>query len=209
MDRTCSESMRVQKPVGITGGIGSGKSSVARFCKEQFGVQYINADEVCRDLLAPGEPGWKDFVSTFGETFLLPGQAIDRQKLRKTIFQDHKLRERLGDLVHPLAKAEIKYILAQTDPFRCLVEVPLLYEVGWEDDFRAVIVVYATDKCCLNRLMQRDHLSLDAATEAIESQLSLTEKASRADHVIDNSGDWSDTCKQVLKLGKTLWGAGW
>lgn len=193
------------KPFGLTGGMGSGKSSVARFFRDKFGIEYIDADLICKDLLIPGAPGWEAFVSSFAEEFLNPDRSIDRQRLRAAIFQDHKIRQRLNDLIHPLARKEINKILSQTDPNRCLVEVPLLYEAGWEDDFQSVIVVYATDKCCLERLMRRDQITSEAAAKALAAQFPLTEKAQRADHVIDNSGLWDDTCLQLLKIGKILW----
>ena len=199
---------RLHKPVGLTGGMGSGKSSVARYCQEQFGIKYIDADLVCRDLLAPGALGWQAFVATFGEDFLDANRNIDRQRLRKAIFRDNEFRQHLNNLIHPLAHQEINNILACSEPERCLVEVPLLYEAGWDDDFSSVIVVYATDKCCLARLMQRDQLDREGAIQAIDAQLPLTEKARRADHLIDNSGTWEETCRQLLQLGKTLWGWG-
>ena len=193
-------------PVGLTGGIGSGKSSVARYCARQFGIDSIDADQVCRELLAPGGSGLEAFVSSFGGDYLAADGSIDRQRLRVAIFRNHKLRKRLNDLMHPLARRAIECMLARSEePRRCLVEVPLLYEAGWEEDFSSVIVVYATEDCCLQRLMQRDQLSRVEAAEAIAAQLPLSEKACRADHVIDNSGTWQETCLQILHLGKILW----
>ncbi|MDH4321712.1 MAG: dephospho-CoA kinase [Desulfobulbaceae bacterium] len=196
------------KPVGLTGGIGSGKSSVARYCARRFGLEIIDADRVCRHLLDPGGGGYEPFISSFGRDYLAADGGIDRQRLRLDIFRDHKLRQRLNDFMHPLARHEIENMVARAvEPRRCLVEVPLLYEAGWENDFSAVVVVYATDSRCLARLMQRDQLSRDQAADAIAAQLPLKEKALRADHVIDNSGCWQDTCLQILHLGKILWAA--
>jgi len=199
------ESRLINKPVGITGGIGSGKSSAARFLKKQFGIEYIDADLVCKDLLAPGAIGWKAFVETFNKEFLDTDQSIDRQKLRNAIFQEPELRQRLDDLMHPLARKEIQNILSHTEPSRCLVEVPLLYEAGWEDDFRAVIVVSAEHKQCMERLMLRDQISPEAATKALAAQLPLSEKANRADHVVNNTGTWENTCLQLVEIGVILW----
>ena len=193
------------KAVGLTGGIGSGKSSVARFYKQQFGIEYIDADVVCRDLLIPGASGWDAFVATFGTAFLNSDQSINRQLLRTSIFNDYDLRKQLDNIMHPLAKQEINAMLSQLNPRRCLVEVPLLFEAGWEDDFDAVIVVYASEQSCLERLMHRDNLSREAAVKAIAAQMPLSEKTRRADHVIDNSGTWEDTCRQMIQLGKVLW----
>ncbi len=194
------------KPVGLTGGMGSGKSTVARFCRDQFGIEYVDADLVCRDLLAPGGLGWEAFVATFGDDFLAPDRTLDRQRLREAIFRDDNVRHRLNDLIHPLAYDEIKNILSRKEPSRSLVEVPLLYEAGWEDDFSSVVVVYATDDCCRERLMERDQLDRESALLALRAQLPLQEKACRADYLIDNSGVWEDTCQQILKLGNVLWG---
>ena len=196
------------KPVALTGGMGSGKSSVARFWKQQFGIDYIDADQVCRDLLTTGASGWKIFVATFGNEFLAENRSIDRQKLRDAIFVDHKLRRRLDKLIHPLARDEIKNMLTGIEPARCLVEVPLLYEAGWEKDFSSIVVVSATDECCLDRLIERDQITREAAKQAIATQLTLSEKANRADYVIDNSGTWQDTCLQLLSLGDILWRKG-
>lgn len=197
------------KPVGLTGGIGSGKSSVARYCARRFGLEIIDADGVCRQLLAPGGEGYEAFRSSFGHDFLAADGGIDRQRLRLAIFRDHQLRQRLNALMHPLARREIEKMLARAaDPRRCLVEVPLLYEAGWENDFSAVVVVYASDRRCLARLIKRDRLSLAQASDAIAAQLPLRDKAFRASHVIDNSGCWQDTCLQILHLGEILWVAG-
>ena len=196
---------RVNKPVGLTGGIGSGKSSVARFCVQQFGIRYIDADLVCRQLLAPQAKGWQVFKKNFGSDFLDAEQKIDRQRLREAIFRDPALRQQLDELIHPLARIEIQELLSSTEqPCSVLVEVPLLYEAGWEDDFRSIIVVHASDECCLERLMQRDNVDRTAAMEALAAQMPLAEKVRRADHVIDNSGSWQDTCQQLQQLEKLL-----
>ena len=207
MSRVKNKPHSIKKPVGLTGGIGSGKSSVAQYCKEQFGIKYIDADLVCRDLLAPRAPGWEAFRKNFGDKFLAQDQTIDRQKLRTAIFQDLDLRQRLNAIVHPLARTEIKNMLAGSDPDQCLVEVPLLFEAGWEEDFSSIIVVYATDESCLERLTQRDQISRDAAIRAIAAQLPINEKVRRADHIIDNSKSWEETCRQLEQLGKILWQA--
>lgn len=113
---------------------------------------------------------------------------------------------RLNALVHPLARSEIRKQLTDIDVRRCLVEVPLLYEAGWERDFRAVIVVSASTDCCLARLMQRDQVSRTAALEALAAQMPLSEKVRLADYVVDNSDSWQETCQQLLGLEKLFRG---
>jgi len=195
--------------VGLTGGIGSGKSSVARFWQERFGLVCIDADGICRQLLKPEASGWLAVVAAFGETFLAPDRTIDRPRLRAAIFGDSALRRQLDALLHPLVRKEVRRQIHQASGVRCLVEVPLLYEAGWQDEFDVVVVVYAPSGRCRQRLMARDRVSAEAADLALAAQLPLAEKALLAAHVIDNSGPWQDTCLQLLHLGEVLWGGRW
>ena len=194
-----------RRPLGVTGGMGAGKSSVAGFLRDRFGLAYIDADLVCRELLTPGESGWVAVTSALGDSFVDAAGNINRPRLREAIFKDASLRKQLDDLLHPLARQRMHQMLALLpDQGRCLVEVPLLYEAGWEDEFDHIVVVYASPASCQQRLMQRDRIDAAAAQQALAAQLPLAEKALRAEHVIDNSGPWSETCLQLLHLGYLL-----
>ena len=194
-----------RRPLGLTGGIGAGKSSVAGFLRVRYGLRYIDADVVCRELLSPGAAGWLAVTAALGNSFLDPDGNINRPRLRQAIFQDQTLRRQLDALLHPLARQEVRGLLAQMpDQARCLVEVPLLYEAGWENEFDRIVVVYASPASCRRRLMQRDRVSAEAAQQALAAQLPLVEKALRAEHVVDNSGPWPETCLQLLHLGRLL-----
>ena len=195
--------------VAITGGMGSGKSSVAAYLCEIGVARGLNADTICRRLLEPGASGWLAVGKAFGKRFFLADQSIDRSLLRKVLFEDQEFRCELNGLLHPLVRNEIiSCIEKETGLFaqaRFVVEVPLLYEAQWEHDFSSVVVAYADEKTCLRRIMLRDRISEVEAEKAMGAQMPLQHKALLADHVIDNSGSWSDTCLQILHLQNLLW----
>lgn len=213
--------------VALTGGIGSGKSAAAKFLQRKFDGEYIDADLVCRNLLEKNNSGWQAIVKAFDEKYLAKDQTLDRQALRKDIFRDAILRSQVNSLLHPLVGESITRM---TDAFKSkarekssnmvnkergdisdpssiklvLVEVPLLYEAAWEKRFDRTVVVYADRRQCMDRLMKRDWISAQEAKMALSTQFPLEEKALMADHVIDNSGTWSNTCLQLLHLGSIL-----
>ena len=199
--------------VAVTGGMGSGKSSVAAYLCEIGGAKGLNADTICRQLLEPGAAGWLAVRTAFGERFFLADQHIDRPLLRKVLFEDHAFRHELNALLHPLVRNEITGCVEREmgqpseaqSQVRFVVEVPLLYEAHWEHDFSQVVVAYADEATCLRRLMLRDRVSEAEAKQAIGTQMALAHKALLADHVIDNSGSWSDTCLQIVHLRNLLW----
>ena len=196
------------RKIGLTGGIGSGKSRIAELLVKLSGAEYIDADQVCRDLLEPQEAGWQAFIEAFGDDYLLADQSINRPGLRDAIFSDDSFREQVDSVVHPLVRqfivSEMESILNQSAHSRVIVEVPLLYEVGWQDLFDIVVVVYADYETCLKRLMVRDGVDKEQAGKAMECQMDLSEKALRADHVIDNSGSMADTQSQVEQFAFLL-----
>lgn len=196
----------VRRPViGITGGMGSGKSAVARYLHRRFGATLIDADEVCRGLLKPGAAGWEAFQGAFGAEYLNSDRSINRPLLRQAVFAEEAARRRLESLLHPLAKGEItRRMRIESGAAWFLIEVPLLFEAGWDRDVDRVIVVYADPASCRERLMKRDRASAGEAAAAMATQWPLPTKALRANHVIDNSGSWAATCLQVLRLGELL-----
>ena len=193
---------------GLTGGMGSGKSSVAAYLCESFGALHIDADYVCRRLLEIDEEGWCAVRNTFGDEYFLTDQSIDRKKLRRDLFQNQEIRERINCILHPLARTEIARIINEnfSDGPSCkvVVEVPLLFEAHWQDDFDAVIVVYADQAHCLERIMRRDQISREEAVAALSTQWPLAEKVLMADYVINNNGSWLDTCLEILHLGRLI-----
>lgn len=169
---------------------------------------HIDADEICRQLLQPNAEGWREFSRVFGLKYLAEDGSINRPLLRKDLFSSEDFRRKVDTLIHPLVKstimAQMDHILASDGKARVLVEVPLLYEVQWENLFDTVVVVYADYETCLQRLMERDGVERSTAIKELESQLPLPEKVMKADHVIDNSGMLPDTNKQVEHLADLL-----
>ena len=172
---------------------------------------HIDADEICRQLLQPNAEGWREFSRVFGLKYLAEDGSINRPLLRKDLFSSEDFRRKVDTFIHPLVKntimAQMDHILASDGKARVLVEVPLLYEVRWENLFDTVVVVYADYETCLQRLMERDGVERSTAIKELESQLPLPEKVMKADHVIDNSGMLPDTNKQVEHLADLLSGS--
>ncbi|HFQ90973.1 MAG TPA: dephospho-CoA kinase [Desulfobulbus sp.] len=194
--------------VGISGGIGSGKSRVSRFWAGHFSLPLIDLDAICRDLLRPGQEGWRALQAAFGNRYFAANGSLDRAALRRAIFADHGLRRQLDDLLHPLARRAMRRALAaQAATATVLVEIPLLLEAGWRNDVDRVVVVYAGPGVRCRRIMARDRVDRRQALQAIASQMRLADKALMADHVLDNSGAWADTCLQVIHLGRLLAGS--
>lgn len=193
--------------VGLTGGIASGKSTVAKgFAR--LGAKVLDADEVAREVVLPGRPAWTKLREVFGSDFFQPDQSLNRNKLRRLIFTDPEKRSQLNNIVHPDVMREIQHIseqmAAMTPDAVLVVDVPLLLEVGAADRFDRVMVVYANESVQIDRLMKRDGLSLEEATEALAAQMVLGEKVGKADYVIDNSGTREETQAQVERVWQEL-----
>lgn len=200
--------------VGLTGGIGTGKSTVARLLAG-LGARVIDADAIVHELQAPGTPLLARIVEAFGLEIQRPDGSLDRARLAERVFADPGARKRLNDLVHPAVGAEmLRRLQAARSAGVPLVvlDIPLLLEgraartaeparAGTASDLVSeVIVVYAREEQQLERQLARDGSSREHATERIRAQLSIEEKRKLADHVIDNSGTLADTERQVREL---------
>lgn len=191
--------------LGITGGIGSGKSAVSRLLAAYCLRPLVDVDQCCRHLLDVGQPGWQALYDQFGTDFLLADQSVHRSLLRERLFADADFRRQVDALLHPLAREALMIEVARCTAPTVLVEIPLLYEAGWQSEVNAVLVVFARKgrQCC--RIMQRDGVSRKQAARAIASQMPLAAKASQADYCIDNSGSWYQTRDAVVRLGNALY----
>lgn len=189
--------------IGITGGIGSGKSRACRFLADLNGWPLLDIDHICRALLQPDMPGWLALRQAFGSDFFTAGE-LNRPKLREAIFADAALRQQVDGLLHPLAKqAMLQQAAQQTTPL-ALAEIPLLFEAGWQDSVSQIVVVYADEAMRLRRIMERDQVSEEQAWRAIAAQMPLEDKARLADHLIDNSAAWESTCAQLRHVAKKI-----
>ncbi len=187
--------------IGLTGGIASGKSTVSDLFKE-YNIPVVDADIVAREVVEPGEPALAGIVDAFGSDILLPDGSLDRQKLGGIIFQDQEKREILNGIVHPVVRERMT---ADRDRLKTghpavVLDIPLLFEGSQLHLVDKVVVVNVDPRIQLERLMQRNKLTEQEALDRINSQMSLADKASRADAVIDNNGGRDETRVRLEKL---------
>ena len=187
--------------IGLTGGIGSGKSAVARLLAS-LGAAVVDADAVARQVVEPGEPALARLVEAFGPEILHPDGTLDRRALGRRVFRDEAARRTLESIVHPAIRArtweQIQSLMAAGRYPAVVWDVPLLFEVGAEGLVDQVWVVTAPQAVRLERLRRRDpDLSVEELERRMAAQMPLEEKAARAHVVIDNGGDWDATRRQV------------
>lgn len=191
--------------LGITGGIGTGKSTVSRLLAAYCLRPLVDVDQCCRHLLDVGQPGWRALSDHFGTDFLLADKSVHRSLLRERLFADADFRRQVDNLLHPLARKALANEVERCSAPAVLVEIPLLYEAGWQSEVDAVLVVFARKGRQCSRIMRRDGVSRKQAARAIASQMPLTAKVAQADYCIDNSGSWSQTREAVVRLGNALY----
>ncbi|MCY8093773.1 dephospho-CoA kinase [Bacillus haynesii] len=188
--------------IGLTGGIASGKSTVAQMF-QQCGITVVDADVIAKEAVEQGMPAYQKIVETFGQGVLLETGDIDRRKLGEIVFANEEKRLQLNAIVHPEVR---KMMIKQRDEaIRAgerfvVLDIPLLYESGLEHLTEKVIVVWVPKELQLERLMKRNRFNEDEALNRIHAQHSLDEKKKRADAVIDNSGSLKDTEAQLHQL---------
>jgi dephospho-CoA kinase len=187
------------KLVGLTGGIASGKSTVAEILARQ-GAAIINADVLAREVVEPGHQAWTEIVNAFGTAVLQPDRALDRQKLRAIIFDDPDARKKLESIIHPQVRALAEQRIREHAAAGYVViiyEVPLLFEGNLQEWLRPVILVACDIDTQRKRLQSRDNLSAAQAQKHIDAQMSLAAKRRLADYVIENNGSLEDLERQV------------
>lgn len=181
--------------IGLTGGIASGKSSVARFFTER-GIPVIDADQLARDVVGPDSPALAQIISFFGREVLNQDGTLDRKRLGDIVFSDPEKRRRLESILHPEIRRYSEEKIAQAAAAghkRLIYMAPLLIEAGAIDRVDDIWVVTVRPEIQLQRLMQRDGINLEQARRIVNSQMPLAEKERYGSVVIDNSGSESDT----------------
>lgn len=194
--------------IGLTGGIGTGKSRVARLLAE-LGAAVIDADTLARQALEPGGGAFDDVVARFGPEIVRADGTIDRAALAAVVFHDPRARRDLEALVHPVVRAEADRRLAELQrqpqpPAVVVFDIPLLFEAGREHDFDQIWVVYAPDDVAVARAAARDGADPEQIRARLRAQWPIDEKVRRADVVIDNSGEWAATEAQVRRAWARL-----
>jgi len=190
--------------IGLTGGIASGKSTVAREL-ERLGAVIIDADVLARDVVALGTEGLKAVVARFGDAVLAADGSLDRRALAGIVFADLQARADLNAIIHPRVRERAAELEAAAPAGAVVVHViPLLVETGQQDDFDAVVVVDTTVEEQLRRLTRRDSLTQTEAEQRVAAQASREERLDAATHVIDSSGPVRETMRQVDELWRSL-----
>lgn len=191
---------------GLTGGICSGKSTVAGMF-QRLGATVIDADQVAHELVEPGQPLFEAVASTFGREVVGADGRIDRMRLGAIVFADPEARIRLEALLHPAIIEECERRIRQagvSGAAACLVDAALLIESGWHIRFDAVILVEASEAVQLDRLVGSRGLSRDEAMQRIRSQMPQHEKRRHAHYVIENDGPLEETARQVKAVWEQL-----
>ena len=197
--------------VGLTGGIATGKSTVAKMF-EKLGVVLIDADAIVRELQTPGSPALAEIATAFGPEVIDANGELDREAVGARVFRDAEARKRLGYIIHPRVTA---VMLRRTEAARAagaavvMLDIPLLLEgreagTGAVVLFDAVIVVYASEDLQIERQLERNSYERDEAERRVRAQMSIEEKRALADYVIDNTGSLEDTEHQVGEIYSRL-----
>jgi dephospho-CoA kinase len=193
--------------VGLTGGLATGKSTVARLF-EHCGAIVLDADELAREVVQPGKPAWRDIVRVFGKQIVKPDRTLDRAALAKIVFANRAKLTRLNAIVHPRVareQARLTREIAGKDPKAVVVyDVPLLFEAGLDRRMDRIVVVAADRKTQLARLMQRNGFTRAEALRRLSAQMSLSRKIKQADYVLDGTTSLVKLRREVAETYRQL-----
>jgi dephospho-CoA kinase len=190
--------------VGLTGGIGAGKSEVSRRLAAQ-GAVVIDADAIAREVVEPGTPGLDEVVAAFGPEVLLPDGSLDRPRLGDIVFADPDLRTRLNGIVHPLVGARMRELEESAGPGSIVVhDVPLIAENNMAGAYDLVVVVDVPPRLQLDRLVRHRGLTREQARARMAAQASREQRLGIAGIVVDNSGSLAELDRQVGELWTEL-----
>ena len=185
--------------IGLTGGIGSGKSAAANFFQNE-GISVIDTDQLARKVIEKDTPGYSKVVDSFGANILDNNDSIDRAKLREAVFHDSEKRKILESITHPLVRElMVQKISSSTSPYS-IIMVPLIFETKSAKNYDRVLVIDCDVEIQLERAMARDENSADLIQKIIDSQCSRSERLSIANDVIPNNHSIEDLQKRSLAM---------
>ena len=191
--------------VGLTGGIGSGKSVAGDFFIE-LGIDVIDADHVSKNILDDNESAKKLFLEHFGEKFIDKNNNVDRALLRDEIFKNENKKEVLESIIHPLVREEIFNFIENSNSVYKIIMVPLIYETNSQDFYDKIVVVDCKEENQIIRASKRDNKTKNDIINIMKNQASSDERMSIADEVIKNDSSLDDLKKQVIKVHQKLLG---
>jgi dephospho-CoA kinase len=192
--------------IGLTGGIACGKSTVARIFRD-LGAPVIDADQVAREVVAPGQPALEEIVKTFGREVLLADGQLDRKKLGEIVFSDAEKRRQLNAITHPRIGQAVQARLAalrETGVEAAIYEAALIVENKLHQGMDGLVVVAVDEQTQIERTMKRDELTREQALARVRAQAPLSDKVAVADWVIDTSGIIPETRKKVERVWEEI-----
>lgn len=185
--------------IGLTGGIGSGKSTVCQLFSD-YQVPVIDADSIVHDLLRKNQAGYNAVKEHFGDRILIDNGELDRSYLRKLVFSDTSMKKRLENLLHPMVFDEIRRQVSQVQTGYCIISIPLLVESKCHHLVDRVLVIDAPEELCVKRAARRDNTTPEQIRKIIASQATAEQRQAIADDIITNDGDLESLRQQVDKL---------
>ena len=188
--------------IGLTGGIGSGKSTVANMFIEK-GVPVIDMDVIAHQLVEPGQPALEKIVALFGKSVLLDDGQLDRKTLRELIFAKPSARQQLEQILHPRIRQEVQQQIKAVESPYCIIAIPLLLETNQQDLVQRILVVDSSEEHQIERTVKRDLCNAEQVKSIIHNQIDRATRVSQADDIIDNTSDQAYLQEQVDKLHQT------
>jgi len=186
--------------IGLTGGIGSGKTTISNQFHSTYNIPIIDADEISRALLLPSGKAYDETIKLFGPECVLESRNIDRKFLREKIFANDNLRVLLEEIIHPKVRAEITTQVKLLNSQYCLIEIPLLIESNMQSLVDRILVVDTSKKNQLDRVSSRDQCDKNQVENIIHAQIDSAERLKFADDVITNNGTSEDLFQQIERL---------
>lgn len=185
--------------VGLTGGIGCGKSTVARIFAD-LNVPVLDADQVAHSLVEKGQPALAQIQQAFGAAILNPDGSLNRKSLRELVFSDIRQKQKLESILHPLVYKTLQTELEQLDAPYCIISIPLLFETAMTHFVDRILVIDCPVETQIERVRIRDNLSIERIQSIIDNQVSRAFRKTKADDLIDNSSTDYRLAEQVKKL---------
>lgn len=185
--------------IGLTGGIGCGKSTVARFFT-QLNVPVIDADELAHQVVEIGQPALTLIEQQFGAVSLCADGSLNRESLRDLVFSDPSQKQKLEAIIHPLVYQMIREQVALLNVPYCLISIPLLFETHQTDSVDRILVIDCPVDIQIKRVVERDHLTVERVQSIIDSQVSRAVRTAQADDIIDNTKTDTELAMQIEKL---------
>ena len=185
--------------IGLTGGIGSGKSTVARLFAT-LGVPVFDTDVIARELVLPGKPALEELARKLGDTIVTKNGDLDRKALQQLIFDNDELRKQVEEILHPKIRQQLLSDIGTCDAPYCIAVIPLLIEKNWQDTVDRILVVDVPQEIQLTRAMLRDNVSQNLIMQIMQTQATRDTRNAFANEIIDNGGDQQSLVNQVNEL---------